>query len=63
MLAVSIWASEKDRKKTLDYLKIAQDKFVVRTLNYPDSYYPTFLEMPEFSDVKDDPEFLKVLGK
>ncbi len=63
MLAVSIWASENDRKKTLNYLKIAQDKFVARTLNYPDSYYPTFLEMPEFSDVWDDPEFLMVFGK
>ncbi|MCY4403898.1 MAG: RNA polymerase sigma factor [Candidatus Poribacteria bacterium] len=63
MLAVSIWASEKDREKTLNYLKIAQDKFVVTTLNYPDSFYPTFLETPEFSDVWDDPEFLKVLGK
>ena len=63
MLAVSIWASEKDREKTLHYLKIAQDKYVVNTLNYPDSYYPTFLETPEFSDVKDDPEFLKVFGQ
>ena len=63
MLAVSTWASEKDREKTLNYLKIAQDKFVVSTLNYPDSYYPTFLEIPEFSDVKDDPEFLSVFGK
>ena len=61
MLAVSVWASEKDREKTLNYLKIAQDKFVDRTLNYPDSYYPTFLETPEFADVKDDPEFLMVL--
>ena len=63
MLAVSIWASEKDREKTLNYLKIAQDKFVVNTLNYPDSFYPSFLETPEFSDVKDDPEFLKVMGQ
>ncbi|MDE0316981.1 MAG: RNA polymerase sigma factor [Candidatus Poribacteria bacterium] len=63
MLAVSIWASEKDREKTLNYLKIAQDKYVVTTLNYPDTLYPTFLETPEFSDVKDDPEFLKVLGQ
>ena len=63
MLAVSIWASEKDRGKAINYIKIAQDKFVVNTLNYPDSLYPTFLETPEFSDVKDDPEFLKVFGK
>ena len=63
MLAVGIWASEKDREKTLKYLKIAQDKFAVTTLNYPDSFYPTFLETPEFSDVKDDPEFLSVFGK
>ena len=63
MLAVSIWASEKDREKTLHHLKIAQDAYVVRGYNYMDSYYPSFLETPEFSDVKDDPEFLKVLGQ
>ena len=63
MLAVSIWASEKDREKTLNYLKIAQDKYIVTTLNYPDTLYPTFLEIPEFSDVKDDPEFLNAVGK
>ncbi|MCE2412994.1 RNA polymerase sigma factor [Candidatus Poribacteria bacterium] len=61
--AVSIWASEKDREKTLHHLKIAQDAYVVRGYNYQDSYYPSFLETPEFSDVKDDPEFLKVLGQ
>ena len=59
-LAVSIWASEKDREKTLHHLKIAQNYYVVNWYNQ-DTYYPTFLETPEFSDVKDDPEFLKVL--
>ena len=63
MLAVSIWASEKNREKTLHHLKIAQDAYVVSSYNYQDSYYPSFLETPEFSDVKDDPEFLKVLGQ
>ncbi len=63
MLAASIWASEKNREKTLNYLKIGQDKHVVNTLNYVNSYYQTFLEMPEFSDVKDDPEFLNVFGQ
>ena len=62
-LAVSIWASEKDREKTLHHLKIAQDDYIVDSYNYRDSYYPTFLETPEFSDVKDDAEFLKVLGQ
>ena len=62
-LAVSIWASEKDREKTLHHLKIAQDDYIVDAYNYQDSYYPTFLETPEFSDVKEDPEFLKVLGQ
>ena len=62
LLAVSIWASEKDREKTLNNLKIAQEKYVGTTLNYPDTFYPDFIETPEFSDVKDDPEFLKVLG-
>ncbi|MDE0635709.1 MAG: RNA polymerase sigma factor [Candidatus Poribacteria bacterium] len=62
-LAVSIWASEKDREKTLHHLKIAQGDYIVDSYNYQDSYYPTFLKTPEFSDVKGDPEFLKVLGQ
>ena len=62
-LAVSIWASEKDREKTLHHLKVAQDDYIVDSYNYQDSYYPSFLKTPEFSDVKDDPEFLKVLGQ
>ena len=61
-LAVSTWASEKDREKTLHHLKVAQNYYVVNWYNR-DTYYPTFLETPEFSDVKDDPEFLKVLGQ
>ena len=63
MLAVSIWASEKNREKTLHHLKVAQDEYMVTSYNYLDSYYSSFLETPEFSDVKDDPEFLKVLGQ
>ena len=63
MLAVSIWASEKNREKTLHHLKVAQDEYVVTSYNYLDSYYSSFLKTPEFSDVKDDPEFLKVLGQ
>ena len=63
MLAVSLWASEKNREKTLHHLKIAQDEYVVTSYNYLDGYYSSFLETPEFSDVKDDPEFLKVLGQ
>ena len=62
-LAVSIWASEKDRENTLHHLKVAQDYYVLSSYNHQDTYYPTFLETPEFSDVKDDPEFLKVLGQ
>ena len=62
-LAVSIWASEKDRERTLQHLKVAQDYYVVNPYNHQDTYYPTFLETAEFSDVKDDPEFLKVLGQ
>ena len=63
MLAVSVWASEKDREKTLHHLKVAQDDYAVSHNNYMDSYYSSFLETPEFSDVKDDPEFLKVFGQ
>ena len=61
-LAVSTWASEKDREKTLHHLKVAQDYYVVTPYNQ-DTHYSTFLETLEFSDVKDDPEFLKVLGQ
>ena len=61
-LAVSTWASEKDREKTLHHLKVAQDYYVVTPYNQ-DTYYPTFLETPEFSDVKNDEAFLKVLGQ
>ena len=63
MLAVSIWVSEKDREKTLHHLKIAQDEYMVTSHNYLDGYYSSFLETPEFADVKEDPEFLKVLGQ
>ena len=58
-LAASIWASEKDRETTLHHLKVAQN-IVLNDLNR-DMYYPTFLETPEFSNVKDDKEFLKIL--
>ena len=63
MLAVSIWASEKNREKTLHHLKVAQDDYAVSSYNYMDSYYSSFLETPEFSDVKEDPEFLKIFGE
>ena len=58
-LAVSIWASEKDREKTLCHLKTAQD-YMLNPLNR-DMFHQTFLETPEFSDVRDDKEFLKIL--
>ena len=63
MLAVSVWASEKNREKTLHHLKVAQADYAVSSYNYMDSYYSSFLETPEFSDIKDDPEFLKVFGQ
>ena len=63
MLAISIWVSEKDREKTLHYLKVAEDSYKTSSYNYLDSYYSSFLETPEFSDVKEDPEFLQVFGQ
>ena len=59
-LAVSIWASEKDREKTLHHLKATQD-YVLNPNR--DMYYSNFLDTPEFSDVKDDKAFLKALGQ
>ena len=61
MLAVSVWVSEKNREKTLDHLKFAHD--IVLAAWNRGKYYQTFLGTPEFADVKDDPEFLKVLGQ
>ena len=59
-LAVSVWASTKDREKTLHHLKATQD-YVLNPNR--DMYYSNFLETPEFSDVKDDKAFLKALGQ
>ena len=61
MLAVSVWASERNREKTLHHLKFAHD--IVLAAWNRGKYYQTFLETPEFAAVKDDPEFLKVLGE
>lgn len=60
-LAACIWASEKDREKTLHHLKSAQS--FVRNSGNRGRYYYFFLETPEFSDVKDDGEFLEALGQ
>ena len=59
-LAVSVWASAKDREKTLHHLKATQD-YVLNPNR--DMYYSYFLETAEFSDVKNDAEFLKALGQ
>lgn len=61
MLAVAIWVTEKDREKTLHNLKLASN-YIGNYWNEA-RYYPAFLETPEFSEVKEDPEFLKVFGK
>ncbi len=61
MLAVSIWASENNREKTLHHLKVAQD-IVLNSWNRG-TYYHTFLGTPEFADVRDDREFLQILGQ
>ena len=61
MLAVSIWASERNREKTLHHLKFAHD--IVLAAWNRGKYYQTFLGTPEFADVKDDQEFLKALGQ
>ena len=61
MLAVSTWASERDREKTLHHLKFAND--IVLAAWNRGKYYQSFLGTPEFADVKDDPEFLKALGQ
>ncbi len=61
MLAVSVWASERNREKTLHHLKFAHD--IVLAAWNRGKYYQSFLGTPEFADVKDDPEFLKVFGQ
>ena len=61
MLAVSTWASENNRQKTLHHLKVAHD-IVLNSWNRG-TYYQTFLETPEFAEVKDDKAFLQILGQ
>ena len=61
MLAVAIWVTEKDREKTLHNLKLASN-YIGNYWNEA-RYYPAFIETPEFADVRDDKEFLKVLGQ
>ena len=61
MLAVSVWASERNREKTLHHLKFAHE--IVLAAWNRGKYYRSFLETLEFADVKDDAEFLKVLGQ
>ncbi len=51
----------KDREKTLHNLKLASN-YIGNYWNEA-RYYPAFLVTPEFSEVKEDPEFLKVLGR
>lgn len=62
-LAVSIWTSDRDREKTLHHLKIAEEDYAVSSYNFRDSYYSSFVNTQEFSDVIDDPEFLAIFGK
>jgi len=61
MLAVSVWASERNREKTLHHLKFAHEMVLVAWNR--GKYYQMFLRTHEFADVKDDPEFLKVFGQ
>lgn len=63
MLAVSIWATDKDREKTLHHLKNAENDYAVASYNFRDSYFSSFVNTYEFSEIKDDPEFLDVFTK
>lgn len=60
--AACIWASEKDRSQTLYHLRYAQQTTKRNVLNRG-GYYKFFLNLPEFEDVKDDADFLEVLGQ
>jgi len=57
--AICIWAKHKDREETLRHLRMAENKITGNGgLRY--RYIHMFLEQPEFSDVREDVEFLSV---
>ena len=58
--AISVWAADSNREKTLHHLKAAQDSAIFSW--NPEYYHQYFLETPEFSDVWEDKAFLKVFG-
>ncbi len=60
-LSACIWASERDRPKTLYHLKIAQNMTADNTNRGFQNQF--FLETSEFADVRDDKEFLEALGQ
>lgn len=57
--AICIWAKRKDREETLHHLRMAENK-ITGNGGLRSRYIHMFLEQPEFSDVREDAEFLSV---
>lgn len=60
--AICIWAKQKNRQKTLHHLEMAELK-VKGNEGMRSRYIHLFLEQHEFSDIRDDEEFLSVFNK
>lgn len=60
--AICIWPLRKDRKETIHHLKMAENK-VLGNGGLRSRYIHMFLEQPEFSDVRNDEEFLAVFKR
>jgi tetratricopeptide (TPR) repeat protein len=60
--AICTWALQKNRKKTLHHLQMAELK-VKRNGGLRSRYIHMFLEQPEFADIHDDKEFLSIFKR
>src|SRR5690625_5154948 len=59
LYAICIWASQKNRKKTIHHLQMAELK-IKGNDGLRARYIHMFLEQPEFEDIREDSEFLSI---
>jgi|SRR5690625_449225 len=59
--AICIWASQKNREKTIYHLQMAELK-IKGNGGLRARYIHMFLEQPEFEDIRDDSEFLSIFN-
>src|SRR5690625_2219051 len=60
--AICIWATQKNRVKTIHHLKLAENE-TLGNGGLRARYIHMFLEQPEFNDVHSDPEFLSIFKR